>query len=211
MTPPSIFSSAGWELLIMKTMIGLNGPPGIGKTWLGLQLLRVIDGNRRILGLRELIWMEFQPIIHWTGDYADFKSHVFEDGESGRQKMIDFADGKRAIDIHYWDRQYIESAIFRDTDIIIHDSMRKREEQAWFKEHTNLITIVMSPTHYSVGCLYHGDNGICLPPWGGFRVQNSDQALAKFKDFWRQRSESNANANSPIEFPAQDGLTVFMG
>lgn len=195
----------------MKTMIIINGPIGIGKTWLAEKICPLLEGNRRILGLQPMVWLELQPLHRWTGSYAEFKSHIFEDGRTGREIMIEYIESRREIDTHYWDRRYIESPLFKETDIIINDSFRKFEEQEFYNERTNLITIVIAPPEYTIGAMYHGDSGICLAPWGGFRVRNSDMALAKFKDFWRQRSESNANANSHHAVPTLDDGAFQLG
>ena len=157
--------------------------------------------------------MEVQPRFNWTGTYAEFKEHLFEDGFTGREHMIDYADGKRAGDRDYWNRQLIESHVFRDTDIVLHDSMRKWDEQEFFGKHiSDFITIVISPTRYSIGCLYDGDNGVCLPATGGFRAIDSNQAFERFKEFWQAK---NANANSHIaaERNAEESLrrTADMG
>lgn len=176
----------------MKTMIIVTGPIGIGKTWLADKICTMLEGNRKVIGLQPMVWLELQPKMNWHEDYAKFKNHVFEDGRTGREHMIEYIETRRKKDVHYWDRRFIESPLFKNTDIVINDSFRKFEEQQFYLERTNLITIVIAPTRYSIGCMYEGDSGICLPPWGGFRAIDSDTALMRFKDFWRQKTNANS-------------------
>lgn len=179
------------------TVVALNGPPGIGKSWLAARIAGIIEGNRKIIGLKDLIWQEFNMHEQWAGSYAAYKSHVFHDGTTGRERIINYAEGKRRVDLHYWDRQYTSSALYMNTEIVINDSLRKLEEQNWLFTHAKeLITIVMCPTRYSIGCMYEGDSGVCLPPRGGFRTTDSDKALVMFKAFWAARQSVSNDIDS---------------
>ncbi len=177
--------------LVSPFLIGINGPPGIGKSWLAKKLLTIVPAwtnpfSVKILGLRAIIWEEFKLTIRaeWdieSGDYEAMKSHIFADGMTGREKMIQHAEMRRAQDIHYWDRIFLEQMEADPPTILIHDSMRMVEEQNFFLTHFKyMMVIVISPTRYSIGMQYDGDSGKCLPPTLGFRATSSDHALQLF-------------------------------
>lgn len=171
----------------LPIVIALNGPPGIGKTWLGDKLVPLLlQAKHGIVlarfGLRDLIWAEVAPMFNWNLDgYNDFKRHIFHDNVSGRDTLIQHAESKRAVDTHYWDRKYTESELYRNSDVVVNDSLRKPEEHDWLtRNSSHLITIVMAPTHCSIGQMFDGDSGICLHPRGGFRCHDSNTALSAF-------------------------------
>lgn len=169
-----------------KILIGINGPPGIGKSWLGNQitsflLKRFPSATIAQFAIRDVIWAEFKEQHGFYGDYETFKSTAFN-GFTGRQRLIDFTEGKRAEDLHYFDRKYIADPRFESSDIVIHDSLRKPEEQDWFLSKVpNFMTIVIAPILQFTWSQYEGDSGICLPPHGGFRASDSSAALKEFK------------------------------
>lgn len=171
----------------LPVAIVINGPPGIGKSWLAGKLLPLLTEEYSgamvtRFALREIIWGQVAEQMMWAPeDYEGFKQTIHPDGRTGRQILIDEAESKREVDTHYWDRQYTQAERYWGSSIVINDSMRKPEEHDWLTHYSaHIITIVMAPTHYSIGSQYDGDSGICLHPRGGFRCHDSNSALSAF-------------------------------
>lgn len=191
----------------MPTIIALNGPPKIGKGWLSFQITNYFrldpigkksDVQVRIMSFAEPLRQEVLRRERWQGTYDEFKEHVFSDGLTGREKLIELGTTKRAEDIHYWSRQLTESHLFRSSQLVIIDDLGFRDELDWLAASTSdLITIVMAPSQYSIGCRYHNDSRECVAPRGGFRTTDSSRALELFKEFWSNR-QANADSQTPI-------------
>ena len=196
--------------LISPLLIGLNGPPGIGKSWLAKKLLLAVPAwtnpfNIKIFGLRSVIWEEFKETIRdeWDVDsdnYEAMKSHIFANGMTGREKMIQHAEMRRAQDIHYWDQRFVAQIEADPPTVLIHDSLRMVEEQNFFLRHfKHVMVIVMAPTRYSIGMQYDGDSGKCLPPTQGFRATSSDHAFQLFVELLNN-VESQEHPKNGLDF-----------
>jgi len=167
-------------------VIALNGPPKIGKGWLAEKLTHLLPFHSRIMSLAEPIKIEAMTRDRWSGSYAEYKEHIFADGTSGRDHLIQLGEKQRTYDINHWNRQVTENPKFADPDapIIIIDDIGFPAERVWLSDQAErIMTIVMSPTRYSPGCIWEGDSRVCLHQHeGGIRALNSDSALRIFKD-----------------------------
>lgn len=166
-------------------VIALNGPPKIGKGWLADKLTHgLLPFRSRVMSLAEPLREEILRRFKWENNpesYAKFKEHVFPDGLTGREHLIAHGNGMRERDIHYWSRQITQNPKFNDAPIIVIDDLGFRDEQDWLDDHAErLMTIVIAPSQYSIGCLYHDDSRICLNPRGGYRAITSSEALRIF-------------------------------
>lgn len=165
-----------------RMVIGVNGPPQIGKGWLCGQMSKLIDVPHRIMSHKEPIAREAMDEMRWTGKYEDFKKHVFADGKTGREHMIRIGEGKRAISVHHWSKIMTESHLFRQSEVVLIDDLGFYPEQVWLMNHCDIFcTIVMAPVEYNPGMKFREDSRQCLIPLGGYRTHDSDTAFAHFK------------------------------
>jgi len=169
-------------------VIGINGPPKIGKGWLAAQIAPLIPYQTITMSfatpLREEIMADY-GVPSTAKAYAAFKDSILPDGETGRDKLIAHGLKMREVDPVYWARRLTENPMFQyeSIPVIIIDDLGFFNEQEWMLEHSErFMTIVMSPTYYSPSMIYEGDSRVCLPPIGGFRCTNSDLALKIFKE-----------------------------
>lgn len=177
----------------MPIMIGVNGPAGIGKSWLCHQILKLLPfPGVRMVSARDSIWEEVRMEYRWRDSYQAFKDHIFPDGFSGREKMIQWAEFRRSQNRHYWLDQMVEAPTTLAASIVLNDSVAFPEEHDRFLELIpDFITIVIAPSHFRPGDLYNDNYRRCVFPLGGFRATDSSQALDIFK-----KNLKNATADS---------------
>lgn len=165
-------------------VIGINGPPQIGKGWLAGQLSKILPYNSRIMSLAEPLREEAMKRDRWTGLYEDFKKHVFLDGQTGRDRMIQLGAARRAVDINYWSKRLVTNPKYRDEGmpIILIDDLGFPDEQIFLETHCEImLTIVIAPFEICTGSIYMGDSRVCLNHYDGIRASCSGAALEKFK------------------------------
>lgn len=166
-------------------VIALNGPPQVGKGWLADKLTHgLLPFRSRVMSFAEPLREEVLRRFGWENNpesYGKFKKHVFPDGLTGREHLIAHGDEKRAKDVHYWSRQLTQNPKFSDAPIVVIDDMGFEHEQVWLYDHAErLMTIVIAPSQYSIGCFYLNDCRVCLKPLGGYRTTTSNEALRIF-------------------------------
>jgi hypothetical protein len=170
-------------------VIAINGPIGIGKTWLGIQiapLIAAVTGDwPSFMRFADPLQRESMRDADWYGHYDDFKVHVFPDGLTGRQKMIKRATEAREIDPLHWCKAMaaMYPAWHYENQVVINDTLGFANEQEWLHHNTRLtITIVIAPASISIGQQFEGDSRFCLSPEPhGFRAYDSNRALEAFK------------------------------
>lgn len=180
-------------------VIGINGPPQIGKGWLAAKITQLLPFNSRIMSITETMREEAMTRDKWVGTYEEFKKHVFADGQNGRERMIQLGNAKRAMNINYFTQKLTESPKFNDpsTPIIVVDDLGFFHEPAWLNQHCcAMMLIVIAPPEYCVGALYNGDSRVCLNHHNGIRAPNSSAALEKFKKRLANASDYESTVNS---------------
>lgn len=172
-------------------VIALNGPPGIGKSWLTRMIVPLIPHNCQVLHfaspIREYI-MASHGLENTDENYARFKEMRFWNDDSrqemtGREEMIYWAEKKKAEDLLYWCKELGKHPFMnRDDTVIILDDLGFEYEQQWLQSNSSrLMTIVMAPSQYSINARWEGDSRFCLSPINGYRATDSNRALEIFK------------------------------
>jgi len=190
-------------------VIALNGPPQVGKGWFADKLTHgLLPFRSRVMSLAEPLREEVLRKFGWENNpdsYGKFKKHVFPDGLTGREHLINHGNRMRAIDINYWSRQLTQNPKFSDAPIIVVDDMGFPDEQTWINDHAErLMTIVIAPSEYSIGCIFMNDSRICLNPRGGYRTTTSNEALRIFIERLKNANpyESTLIEKRPLWFSA---------
>lgn len=173
--------------MTLPFVIAFNGPPKIGKGWIAQNLKSILPFHTKILSFAEPLRQNCFDATRWEDrspeGYARFKETDFE-GETGREMLIRIGNGMRAQDIHYWSRQLTDSReyLYPEGQIVLIDDLGFADEQAWLENNSSgFATVVIAPTHYSIGSQWEGDSRFCLVPQGGFRTMNSTLALESFR------------------------------
>lgn len=147
-----------------RLVIGVNGPPGIGKTWLCLRLSEIFRDRSNICHITDPIRAKAMADSNWDlsmGTYIDFKNHVFEDGTTGRDRMIRL--GTQMRERHgssYWNDILVNSVIFSHSEIVLIDDIGFQDEVHYFDNRYPYIQIVISPPEYTIGEHFLLNDGI---------------------------------------------------
>lgn len=129
-----------------QIIIGLNGPIGIGKTWLTKQCLEYYGKNhcdvirstevvRKHLesqyGVTERTYKEFRDSKH------DIKDEYAEPGMTGREIIINFIETQRAEDPHFISKLMCESLRWSTQELVLMDNIGNSIEnlytESWVK------------------------------------------------------------------------------
>jgi hypothetical protein len=163
-------------------MIAINGEVRAGKTWLARRLKDVFKPELTIIrSARDEIWTEVKREYGWVDDYESFREKRFLDGQTGRAKLIEWAEMRQRVDPGYWIKRMART-IPSNVQLVLNDSIADPIEQLYLYSAApvfhQIITIVVAPDAIPLYGLYADNYRRRVFPMNGFSAPDSLTALA---------------------------------